>query len=86
MIDDPEVDPAIKPNLITHMKEVAEDCCDFELSTNVRRWSEEVFDLVAQRRLPEGWNSSDRIQNLRTGMSRAEGARLYSHREPTTSH
>lgn len=81
MIDDPEVDPSIKPHLITHMKEVAQDACEFEWSTNIRRWSEEVFDLVAERRLPDGRNSTARIQNLRTGMSRAEGARLPAQKE-----
>lgn len=81
MIEDPEVDPGIKPNLIAHMREVAEDSCKFEWSTNLRRWSEEVFNLVAERRLPEGWNSTARIQNLRTGISRADGARLASHKD-----
>lgn len=81
MIEDPEVDPAIKPNLLAHMREVAEDSCEFEWSTNVRRWSEEVFNLIAERRLPQGWNATTKIQNLRTGMSRAESARLAAHKD-----
>lgn len=85
MIDDPGVDPAVKPHLIAHMREVAEDSCNFEWSTNVRRWSEEVFDLVAENRLPQGWNTTARIQNLHTGMSMAEGARLYTQRDPATT-
>lgn len=85
MVEDLEVDPAIKPNLISHMREVAEDSCEFELSTNVRRWSEKVFDLIAERRLPDGWNSTTKIQNLRTGMSRAEGARLSFQKDPTNN-
>lgn len=32
--------------------------------------------MVAEKRLPDGWNSTARIQNLRTGMSRVDSARL----------
>lgn len=76
MIDDHRVDPDIKPDIIEHMKEVAEDACEFEWPGYVRRWSEEVFNRVAERRLPKGWGSVTKIQNLRTGMSRVDSARL----------
>lgn len=76
MLDDECTDPTIKPFLMAHMKEVAEDACEYKWSTHVRRWSEEVFNMIAEKRLPEGWNSTARIQNLRTGMSRVDGARL----------
>lgn len=58
------------------MKEVAEETCQCEWNTHVRRWSEEVFSMIAERRLPEGWFSTAPIQNLRTGMSRVDNARL----------
>lgn len=76
MLDDECTDPSIKPYLLSHMKEVAEDACEYEWGTHVRRWSEEIFNMVAEKRLPEGWKSSSRIQNLRTGMSRVDSARL----------
>lgn len=76
MLDDECTDPSIKPYLLSHMKEVAEDACEYEWNTHVRRWSEEVFCMVAEKRLPDGWRSSARIQNLRTGMSRVDTARL----------
>lgn len=69
MLDDVGTDPAVKPFLLSHMKEVAEDACEYEWGTHVRQWSEAVFDMVAEKRLPDGWNSVARIQNLRTGMS-----------------
>lgn len=81
MLDDPDTNPAIRPNLVAHMREIVEDAAEFEWSTNVRRWSEEVFSLIADRRLPDGWNSTARIQNIRTGMSRVEAARLTTHKE-----
>lgn len=76
MIDDKRVDPSIKPDLVEHMKEVAEDACEFEWGGYVRRWSEEVFNLIAEKRLPLGWRATAKIQNLRTGMSRVDSARL----------
>lgn len=81
MMDDVNTDPTIKPHLLTHMKEVVEDASEFEWASHVRRWSEEVFTQVVERRLPRGWESTDRIQNLRTGMSRVDSARLQSGKE-----
>lgn len=76
IIDDIHTSPTIKPYIITHMREVAEDACEFEWPGYVRRWSEEVFNLIAENRLPGGWGATARIQNLRTGMSRVDAARL----------
>lgn len=80
MLDDPDFDPGLKPYIVAHMREVAEDASEFEWP-NVRRWSEEVFNLVAERRLPQGWGSAQKIQNLRTGMSKVDSARLPSHKD-----
>lgn len=76
MLDDECTPPSIKPFLLSHMKEVAEDACEYEWSTHVRRWSEEVFNMIEEKHLPDGWKSTARIQNLRTGMSRVDSARL----------
>lgn len=93
MIDDERTDPMIKPDILMHMKEVAEDACDFEWQGYVRNWSEEVFSLISENRLPMGWGSTARIQNLRTGMSRVQSARLAQQKEtvnpkkyPTANH
>lgn len=80
MLDEPDFDPGLKPYIVAHMREVAEDASEFEWP-NVRRWSEEVFNLVAERRLPQGWGSAQKIQNLRTEMSRVDSARLASHKD-----
>lgn len=85
IIEDDRVDPSIKPEILNHMKEVAEDSCEFEWGGHVRRWSEEVFDLVAEGRLPGGWAAHSKIQNLRTGMSQVDSARISSTREPPSS-
>lgn len=81
MIEDDRIDPTIKPEIIAHMRDVVEDACEFDWSSHVRRWSEEVFDLIAEGRLPGGWGAHTRIQNLRTGMSRVESARISAPRE-----
>lgn len=82
MLNDVNTDPLIKPHLLAHMKEVAEDACEFEWSSHVCRWSEEVFTQVLEKRLPAGWDSTARIQNLRTGMSRVDSARITLGKEP----
>lgn len=81
ILDDVNTNPAVKPAIITHMREVAEDACEFEWNGYVRRWSEEVFSLVAENRLPGGWAATARIQNLRTGMSRVDAATLAAPKE-----
>lgn len=81
MLDDERIDPTTKPDILNHMREVAEDACDFEWQGHVRRWSEEVFDLIAEGRIPGGWSGQSKIQNLRTGMSRVDSARIGHARE-----
>lgn len=82
ILDDVNTSPAIKPDIVTHMREVAEDAAEFEWNGYVRRWSEEVFYQIAENRLPGGWAATSRIQNLRTGMSRVDAARLTFPKEP----
>lgn len=82
MMDDDRIDPSTKPAILEHMREVAEDACEFEWGGYVRRWSEEVFNLIAEKRLPGGWGATARIQNLRTGMSRVDSARLSKFEHP----
>lgn len=57
MLDDSRLDPAVKPDIIEHMKEVAEDACEFEWPGYVRRWSEKVFSRNAEKSFPQGWGS-----------------------------
>lgn len=84
ILDDNRVDPSVKPDILSHMREVAEDACEFDWNGHVRRWSEEVFDLVAGGRLVGGWAAHAKIQNLRTGMSRVDSARTAAPREVNT--
>lgn len=83
IIDDVRVDPAIKPDILSHMREVAEDACEFDWQNHICRWSEEVFDLVAEGRIPGGWSAHAKFQNLRTGMSRVDSARISHARDST---
>lgn len=76
MIRDPKIDPSIRPSLNAHLLEVIEDSCDFDWDC-VRRWSEEVFTLIAENRLPGGWAASPRIQMLRMTISRSPFNRAY---------
>lgn len=85
ILEDSNINPAIKPDIFQHMKEVAEDACEFEWQGYVRRWSEEVFSLMAEGRLPNGWAETAKIQNLRTGMSRVDSARLAIQKEGAIS-
>lgn len=80
MIRDPKIDPSIRPSLNSHMLEVIEDSCDFEWD-GVRRWSEEIFTLVAENRLPGGWSTTSRIQMLRLTVSRSPSNCAYPPRE-----
>lgn len=75
MIKDRGISSAIKPALLEHVDEVVEDCMDYEW-TAVRRWSEEIFSLAAEGRLPAGWQSTGKIQLLRMSMARTSTARL----------
>lgn len=62
MANDPKIDPSIKPCLYNHLEEIIEDCLDFDWETGVRKWSEQVFSLIGEDRLPRGWHSVARIQ------------------------
>lgn len=75
LVKDPKVDPMVKPAILTHLEEVIEDSAEFEWQY-VRRWSEEIFSMVAEGRLPKGWFSTGRIQLLRMSMSRLDAARI----------
>lgn len=85
IIEDERLDPSIKPYILGHMKEVVEDAAEFDWNGHVRRWSEEVFDLIAEGRLPGGWAAQSKIQNLRTGMSRVNSARTSNPRDYVSS-
>lgn len=76
MIKDPVVPAKIKPYLYSHMEEIVEDAADYDWQTAVRPWSEEIFTLMADGRLPEGWVSHQKIQMLRMTISRASTAKL----------
>lgn len=80
MIKDADVPSNIKPALLQHVDAIVEDCRDYEWPV-VRRWSEEVFSLVAENRLPCGWHSTNKIELLRISMSKVAAARLGQHRE-----
>lgn len=80
MAKDPKLDPALVKPLLLHLEDVIEDSCEFEWG-RVRRWSEAIFCLVTEDRLPYGWASGQRIQMLRMNMSRVESALLQHHRE-----
>lgn len=75
MIKDKDVPDSIKPVLLEHLDEVAEDSMDYEWSA-VRRWSEEIFSLVLEGRLPQGWFSTSKIQLLRMSIARTSTAKL----------
>lgn len=78
MIKDQAVPSNIKPHLYSHLEEVIEDARVYDWATAVRPWSEEIFSLVANGSLPEGWASHQKIQMLRMTMSRASTARISS--------
>lgn len=80
MIRDDKLDPQLRPYLNTHLCEVIEDSCDFDWF-NVRRWSEEVFGLIAEDRLPGGWAASPRIQMLRMSISRLRIGTQYNNKD-----
>lgn len=77
MIRDDKLDPKLRHYLNNHLIEVIEDSCDFSWE-NVHGWSEEVFGLIAEDRLPGGWGATPRIQMLRMSTSRLHTARRTS--------
>lgn len=84
IIKDPTVSSGIKPALLTHMDEILEDCRWYDWESAVRPWSEEVFSLIGEGRLPMGWEDTRHIQMLRMTISRASTARLYGNKEHYT--
>lgn len=76
MIKDQAVPSNIKPYLYSHLEEVIEDARQYDWVTAVRPWSEEIFTLVSDGSLPEGWASHHKIQMLRMTVSRASTARI----------
>lgn len=82
MVRDSQIDPSIRPHLNNHMIEIIEDNCEFEWEC-VRRWSEEVFTLIAENRLPGAWNAASRIQMLRLTISQAHKHRSFPPRDST---
>lgn len=81
IVKDPKTNPSIIVYLLKHLEDVIEDSCDFEW-VKVRRWSEEIFSLVAENRLASGWGSLQRIQMLRMNLSRVESGALYQPQLP----
>lgn len=80
MVKDEKTDPSLIRPLLAHLEDVIEDSCDFEWA-RVRRWSEEVFCLVSEKRLPEGWASATKIQMLRMSMARLEVNMFQQHKD-----
>lgn len=81
IINDEAVQPDIKPYLLQHIQQILEDARDYDWATAVRPWSEEVFSLIAEGRLPQGWRSTEDIKMLRVTMSRASTARLLPNKD-----
>lgn len=81
MIKDPAVPANIKPYLYSHMEELVEDAADYDWQTAVRPWSEEIFTLIAEGRLAEGWADHSKIQMLRMTISRASTAKLSTYNQ-----
>lgn len=84
MFKDPSVPASIKPALLTHVDEILDDCRSYDWEAAVRPWSEEVFSLIAEGRLPRGWDDVHGIQMLRMTISRASTAKLDQARDNTT--
>lgn len=76
MIKDSAVPSNSKPYIYAHLEEVIEDARQYDWPTAVRPWSEEVFTLINDGSMPEGWAAQQKIQMLRMTMSRASTARL----------
>lgn len=81
MIHDPMVPRNYKPALLRHIEEIVEDSRDYDWAMAVRRWSEEVFSLVAENRLPDGWLATGRIQLLWTLIAHASTAKITAQKD-----
>lgn len=80
MLKDDKVDQMIKPALVSHLEDIIEDSCEFEWA-GIRKWSDDVFGMIAEGRFPKGWDSVDRIQMLRMSVSRIANLSAH-HKEP----
>ena len=67
IIEDANLPAEYKPALVTHLDEVQEDAHEYPWP-NVRRWSEEVFTRIGEKRLK--WSEENKIQMLRVSFSR----------------
>lgn len=76
MTKDVAVPDDIKPELYNHVEEILEDACTYDWAKAVRKWSEQVFNMIAHDRLPLGWKDTSRIQMMRLSISHASTARL----------
>lgn len=76
MIKDNTVPSNVKPYIYAHLEEIIKDAREYDWATAVRPWSEQVFTVIAEGRLPEGWGSQNKIQMLRMTVSRASTASL----------
>lgn len=72
IIHDPKTAPDIKPCLMVHIEQIVEDAREFEWELGVRRWSEEVFSRIAERRLTDGWHDYEEIQRMRMVISQSK--------------
>lgn len=81
MIKDNLVANDVKPALLEHIEQICDDCREYDWPSAVRRWSEEIFSLIAENRLEAGWHSVNAIQMLRFSLSRDSNARIHAARE-----
>lgn len=81
MLKDNAVPADIKPALLDHIEQICDDCREYDWPSAVRRWSEEVFSLIAEKRLERGWHATNTIQMLRFSISRDTTARLHNIKE-----
>lgn len=54
MTKDERVPDEIKPELYNHVEDILEDACTYDWPKAVRKWSEQVFNMIAHNRLPLG--------------------------------
>lgn len=80
MIKDSAVPTQYKPALFDHIEQVCDDCREYEWPS-VRRWSEEVFSLVYENRLEDGWLAKHEIQMLRLSIARDSNARIHQYKD-----
>ena len=72
VIEDQSLPAEDKPFLVAHLDAILEDSREFPWK-NVRRWSEEIFSLVSEKRIKGGWSNENRIEMLRMSISRRYG-------------